>query len=104
MKLQLEDVVDYLKVAFPVFDLFFLFDHSSGHTKKCDDGLSSQSMNLEFGGKVPEKRRSELFDRCILLNEHYYLLFIVNHTRSFSYIISTSCALNTLHIITTWHS
>jgi hypothetical protein len=65
MKLQLEDVVDCLRVAFPDFDFLFLFDQSSGHTKKRDDGLSTQNMNVEFGGKVSEMRHSHLLEGCI---------------------------------------
>ncbi len=68
MKLQLEDVVDCLRVAFPDFDFLFLFDQSSGHTKKRDDGLSTQNMNVEFGGKVSEMRHSHLFEGCIGLH------------------------------------
>jgi hypothetical protein len=65
MKLKLEDVVDCLCVAFPDFDFLFLFDQSSDHTKKRDDGLSTQNMNVEFGGKVSEMRHSHLLEGCI---------------------------------------
>jgi hypothetical protein len=64
MKLQLEDVGNCLCVAFPDFDFLFLFDQSSGHTKKRDDGLPTQNMNVEFGGKVSEMRHSHLFEGC----------------------------------------
>jgi hypothetical protein len=55
MKVQLEDVVDCLPVAFPDLYFLFLFDQSSGHTKKWDDGLLTQNMNVDFGGKVVER-------------------------------------------------
>ena len=35
MVLQFEDVVDVVKVLYPNFEFVFLFDHSSGHKKKC---------------------------------------------------------------------
>lgn len=39
-KIQFEDVVDALYVVYPDHDFLFLFDHSSGHAKKREDGLN----------------------------------------------------------------
>ena len=50
MVTQLEDCVDCVKVMYPQFDFIFLFDHSSGHSKKRIGGLDASSMNKEFGG------------------------------------------------------
>ena len=52
MALQLEDLVDCLKVLFPDFDFVFLFDHSSNHGKKQQDGLNEKGMNIDWGGAV----------------------------------------------------
>jgi hypothetical protein len=53
MCIQLENVVDCLKVMYPNDELWFLFDHSSCHDKTRDDGLSTTSMTLKFGGAQP---------------------------------------------------
>ena len=45
MQLQFEDVVDCLKVLFPGHELVFLFDQSSGHTKKRKNGWSRLASN-----------------------------------------------------------
>ena len=64
MKLQFEDCVDCLKVLYPDTDFYFLFDQSSGHTKKRVDGLDIGSMNVEHGGKATMMRSSTLIDGC----------------------------------------
>jgi hypothetical protein len=51
-KLQLEDVVDALSTIFPQFDLVFLFNQSSGHTKMRIDSLHIRNMNVSQGGSV----------------------------------------------------
>ena len=50
MIVQLEDCIDCLKVLYPEFRYVFLYDHSSGHSKKRKGGLNSSSMNRSFGG------------------------------------------------------
>jgi hypothetical protein len=56
MVTQLEDSVDWVKVMYPQFNFVFLFDHSSGHSKKRISGLDASSMNKEFGGAQPIMR------------------------------------------------
>jgi hypothetical protein len=52
-KLQLlEDVVDVLSTIFPQFDLVFLFDQLSGHTKMRIDSLHIRNMNVSHEGSV----------------------------------------------------
>jgi hypothetical protein len=51
-KLQLEDVVDALSTIFPQFDLVFLFNQSSGHTKMRINSLHIRDMNVSHGGSV----------------------------------------------------
>ncbi len=60
MVLQLEDCTDCLKVAYPDFDFVFLFDHSSGHSKKRHGGLDAANMNSGFGGGQPFMRYSNI--------------------------------------------
>lgn len=58
MILQLEDCIDCLKTLYPQFDFIFMFDHSSGHTKKRRGGLDASGMNKWFGGAQPTMRRT----------------------------------------------
>jgi hypothetical protein len=67
MKLQLfEDLVNCLHVTIPHFNSIFLFDQRSGHTKKRDDGLSTQNMNMKLGDKVSKMRCLHFFKGCIV--------------------------------------
>ena len=50
MILQACDVIDCLKVIAPEYEFKFLFDHSSGHPKKRDNGLDVRNMNVDWGG------------------------------------------------------
>ena len=60
MVLQLEDCVDCLKVVYPHLEFVFLFDHSSGHSKKRRGGLDAGQMNSGFGGSQPTMRNSKI--------------------------------------------
>ena len=51
MALQLEDIVDVLRIVRPQFDWIFFFDHSQGHARKQDGALDAQMMSRSFGGK-----------------------------------------------------
>jgi hypothetical protein len=64
---QLEDCMDCLKAACPDFDFAFLFDHSSGHSKKRRGGLDAANMNSGFGGGQPFMQRSNVIqiDGCL---------------------------------------
>ena len=84
MVLQFEDVVDCLKVMKPEWELVFLFDHSSGHSKQRPDGLNSSRMNKGFGGKCPIMRTTLIqkesgylgpFNRKINVGEEQHLVF-----------------------------
>jgi hypothetical protein len=66
MKIQFEDAVDMAKAMFPGHDFLFLFDQSSGHTKKKGDGLDVSVMNESHVQKTPiELRPSKLTEDCI---------------------------------------
>jgi hypothetical protein len=66
MAIQLEDIVDCLKVLHPEIEFVFLFDHSQGHSRKRTDGLDAAAMNLKFGGSQPRMR-----DTTIVCNDGY---------------------------------
>jgi hypothetical protein len=65
MKLQFEDLVDCLKILHPNHDFLCLFDQSSGHTKKRDEGLNALNMNASFGGKAATMRETKLCVGCV---------------------------------------
>ena len=65
MAMQLEDVVDVLRVLRPEFDLVFFFDHSQGHARKQDGALDAQTMSRSFGGKQPKMHSSEIKGDCL---------------------------------------
>eukprot|EP00978_Attheya_sp_CCMP212_P032127 scaffold123909_cov56-Attheya_sp.AAC.1 len=61
VKLQFEDFIDCMQVVFPKHDIVTLFDQSSGHTYKRENGLDATKMNLSYGGKnTTPMRPSEL--------------------------------------------
>jgi len=60
MVLQIEDCVDCLKYTHPDFRYGFELDHSSGHNSERPDGLSTNSINLGWGGKQRCMRNSVL--------------------------------------------
>jgi hypothetical protein len=60
MVIQLEDVVDCLKVLHPNFDYLILFDHSSGHAKKRIGGLDASKMRVKHGGFQPIMQKSKI--------------------------------------------
>jgi hypothetical protein len=55
MALQLEDVVDCLKVLYPPdqYEYCLCFDHSAGHDKKREGALDASAMSKNFGGAQP---------------------------------------------------
>jgi hypothetical protein len=65
MAIQLEDVVDCLKILRPGFEFVFLFDHSQGHARKKDGALDASSMSRSFGGVQPKIRSSRIVDGCL---------------------------------------
>jgi hypothetical protein len=65
MALQFEDLVDCLKVSFPSIDFLCLFDQSSGHGKKRENGLSVVDMNTGWGGKQSKMRNTGITEGCL---------------------------------------
>jgi hypothetical protein len=49
---QVDDVTDCLKTTLGSgFEYYYMFDHSSGHAKKCENGLDVKKMNVSWGGQ-----------------------------------------------------
>ena len=53
---QVKDTVKIVKVKYPrvMYDIIWLFDHSSGHTAFADDALNVNKMNVRPGGAQPK--------------------------------------------------
>jgi hypothetical protein len=66
MALQLEDVVDVLRILRPDFDWVFFFDHSQGHIRKQEGALDAQMMSRSFGGKQPLMHSTRITDHGCL--------------------------------------
>ena len=62
MIFQLEDVCDCLSVIFSSFEFVFLFDQSSGHTKKRNDGLVASRLNVSYEGGSPSMHDTNIKD------------------------------------------
>jgi hypothetical protein len=80
-KLQLEDVVDALTTIFPQFDLVFLFDQSSGHTKMRIDSLHMRNMNVSHGGSVGKMHDTIILEvgphpRILNVNDKQVMYFV----------------------------
>ena len=57
MVLQLEDVIDCLRVLYgDEYEYIFFFDHSSGHDWLRPDGLNALKLNKNYGGAQPNMR------------------------------------------------
>ena len=62
MVLQMEDCWDVVSVLLPEFDHIFMFDASTGHRKKRDDGLDIAVMSKGFGGSQPKMHDTTILD------------------------------------------
>ena len=60
MVLQLEDCIDCLKLLYPHYDYLFLFDHSCGHDRQREDGLSIEKMSKSYGGTQKRLRDTKI--------------------------------------------
>jgi hypothetical protein len=70
MVLQLEDCVDVLNVLFPQYDFLFLFDHSCGHDRQREDGLSVAKMSKYYGGAQRRPRDTTIKQAKGYLGSH----------------------------------
>ena len=62
---QITDVLDCLEHLWPNSQFCIEVDHSSGHTKKREDGLCAVRMNKDWGGKQPEMHETEIKQGCL---------------------------------------
>lgn len=55
---QVENVIKIVKIKYPMelYDVIWLFDHSSGHTAFAEDALNVNKMNVRPGGAQPKMR------------------------------------------------
>ena len=65
MAVQLEDVVDCLKVLYPEYDDLILFDHSQGHASRREDAQNAGKMAKTHEGAQPKMRSTTLGPRDI---------------------------------------
>jgi hypothetical protein len=87
MMTQLDNCVECVKVMYPQFDFIFLFNHSSGDSKKQIGGLDASSMNKESEGAQPIMRTSKMeaedgllgpFDRILSVGEVQSMQFLTD--------------------------
>ena len=62
---QVTDVLDCLEHLWPDMQFCIEVDHSSGHTKKREDGLCVVRMNKDWGGKQPEMHETTITEGCL---------------------------------------
>ena len=65
------DIMDWVH---PDLQVILEVDHSSGHLKPKDDGLSINGMNLGFGGKQGNVRETLIKDEVVLVKIYNILL------------------------------
>ena len=55
---QMTDVIKIVKIKYlrELYDVFWFFDHSSGHTAFADNALNANKMNVHPGGAQPKMR------------------------------------------------
>lgn len=89
---QVEDLMDAFDCLYPNCQMLLEVDHSSGHTKKKPDGLSTDNMNMKWGGSKPKLRDSILSDGdvhvpasstngYITVGSYSYKLFVAGDTQ-----------------------
>jgi hypothetical protein len=61
MAVQTEDCMDCLMTLLPDFDHMFLFDYSSGHSKKRVNGLDANAMAKNYGGNQSTLRDAPIY-------------------------------------------
>jgi len=76
MVLQVEDVVDCLKILYPQHDAVFMFDHSCGHDRSQPDGLNARRMRSGYGGKQPKMHSTTIREEEGYLGPHSPVLAV----------------------------
>ncbi|KAI2497747.1 hypothetical protein MHU86_16742 [Fragilaria crotonensis] len=83
MSVQLEDVVDCLRVLYPEYDIVFLFDHSQGHARKRPGALNTIQMSRTYGGAQAIIRDTTILHEEGFLGPHLPRSLSVGDTQSF---------------------
>jgi len=63
--LQLEDIVDCIRVVDPRFEIVAYFDHSCGHDRQQEDGLNARDMSKGYGGSQRVMRDTKITEGCL---------------------------------------
>ncbi len=69
--IQLEDCVDILQILLPQYNYVFLFDHSSGYTKKKRELLDARTMNKYFGVNQTHQITTVISRKSSYLGTHH---------------------------------
>jgi hypothetical protein len=70
MCLQYEDCVDTIQVLYPEYDSVWIFDHSCGHDRDREDGLTVGNLRVNWGGKQSRVRDTLIQDEAGYLGPH----------------------------------
>jgi hypothetical protein len=84
MSVQLEDVVDCLRILYPEYEVMFLFDHSQqGHARKRNGALNAIQMSRTYGGAQAIVRDTTILDADDFLGSHLPRSLNVGDVQSF---------------------
>jgi hypothetical protein len=86
---QLEDVVDCLRILYPEYDVVFLFDHSQGHARKRNGALNAIQMLRAYGGAQAIVRGTTILDADGFLGPQLVLSTLAMINPSFSSLVTT---------------
>ena len=64
--MQVENVIKLVYVKYPIdfYNVFWFFDHGSGHTAFAEDALNVNRMNICPGGAQPRMQGTYLMVSC----------------------------------------
>jgi len=65
MIIQMEDIMDVMTALYPEYEIAFLLDHSAGHGKRVEGGLSIYGMNAKLGGRVVTMKETMITEGCL---------------------------------------
>ena len=90
MSVQLEDVVDCLRILYPEYEVMFLFDHSQqGHARKRNGALNAIQMLRAYGGAQAIVRGTTILDADGFLGPQLVLSTLAMINPSFSSLVTT---------------
>ena len=89
MSVQMEGVVDCLRILYPEYDVVFLFDHSQGHARKRNGALNAIQMLRAYGGAQAIVRGTTILDADGFLGPQLVLSTLAMINPSFSSLVTT---------------